>query len=92
LLFIVNPFYSLLNLCGSFIFTIVFSDSGIPVSQDTEYRTALLASNVLIQLFYIATASALLFMSMRNADWNVLASDGTPGNVPLCRLPFFRMY
>ena len=67
----------MLNLCGSFIFVIVFSASGIPLQDNESYRHASIAATCLIQLFYFAAAAALLFLAVRRSNWDVQPLDGS---------------
>jgi len=70
MLYVVVPLYALLNLFFM-IFTIVFSDKGVPFSSITSYEGALLANNLLLLLFSFAVITALLFLAGNHANWVV---------------------
>lgn len=70
MLFVVAPFYSIYNIV-TFIFTIVFSNHGLPIDSSlTTIESATLAQNLLLLLFYFAVAFALLFISINRENWS----------------------
>jgi hypothetical protein len=79
MLYIVAPLYAAYNLFV-FIFTIVFSDKGLKsTASDTAWEGATLAQNMLLLLFYFATALAILFLSVNKANWDLQGGAGQPG-------------
>ena len=70
MLFVVAPLYALYNIV-IFIFSIVFSNHGLPSnSSQTTFESATLAQNLLLLLFYSAVAFAILFLSVNRQNWN----------------------
>jgi len=82
MLYVVAPLYAAYNLF-TFIFTIVFSNHGLPpTSSLTTFEGAALADNLLLLLSYSAVAFTLLFMSIKQANWNIQGGTVQPTNVP----------
>ncbi|KIM71419.1 hypothetical protein PILCRDRAFT_830340 [Piloderma croceum F 1598] len=82
MLFVVAPLYAFYNIV-TFIFSIVFSNHGLPPnSSQTTIESATLAQNLLLLLFYFAVAFAILFLSINRKNWNAQGGTMHPiGNV-----------
>jgi hypothetical protein len=81
MLYVVAPLYAFYNLL-TFIFTIVFSDHGLPyTSSASTFESATLANNLLLLLSYFSVAFALLFLSINRANWNI-GGAAQPGTLP----------
>jgi len=71
MLYVVAPLYAFYNLL-TFIFTIVFSNHGLPyTSSQLTFEKATLANNLLLLLSYFLVALALILMSINRTNWNV---------------------
>jgi len=82
MLYVVAPLYALYTLF-TLIFTIVFSERGLPATiTQTTYEGAILAMNLLLLLSYFAVAFALVLMSISRANWDIPGATVQPTNVP----------
>jgi hypothetical protein len=78
MLFVVAPLYALYNIV-TFIFSIVFSNHGLPPnSSQTTIESATLAQNLLLLLFYSTVAFAILFLSANRQNWNAQGETMQP--------------
>lgn len=81
MLYVIVPLYAAYNLF-TFIFTIVFSDHGLPYDSSlTKVESATLANNILLLLSYFAVALALLVLSINRVSWNI-GGTAQPINIP----------
>jgi len=79
MLYAVVPLYAAYTLF-TFIFTIVFSDSGLPnTSSQTTLESATVANNLLLLSSYFAVAFTLVLMSVNRDSWNIQGGTGQPG-------------
>lgn len=78
MLYAVTPLYAAYNLF-TFIFTIVFSNRGLPpTSSQTTFESAVLANNILLLLSYFAVAFSLVFMTINRTNWNIGGGNVQP--------------
>jgi hypothetical protein len=79
MLYVVTPFY-VTYILFTFIFTIVFSESGLPnTSSQTTWEDATLANNLLLLSSYFAVCFTLVLMSANRANWNIQGGTVQPG-------------
>jgi len=79
MLFVVIPLYTAYTL-STLIFTIVFSDSGLPnTSSQTTLESATVANNLLLLSSYFAVSFMLVLMSANRANWNIQGGTVQPG-------------
>jgi len=79
MLYAVVPLYAAYTLF-TFIFTIVFSDSGLPnTSSQTTLESATVANNLLLLSSYFAVSFMLVLMSANRANWNIQGGTVQPG-------------
>jgi len=82
MLYVVAPLYAAYNLF-TFIFTIVFSNRGLPLtSSQTTFESATFAYNLLLLLSYFAVAFMLLFMTVNRSNWNIQGGTVQPTTAP----------